>query len=224
MQPYFFPYIGYYQLAYEVEKFVFLDDVNFIKKGYINRNAILLQGQRHEFSVPVAKVSQNRHINEHNYTGEFDSFLALVEQSYKKAPFFAEVFPIVQSVVLDANQNVAKKNARSLIEVFSYLGIHRDFSFSSDITLDEKYKAQERIIALCQKLHIDQYRNAIGGQQLYDIPTFNSAGIELKFIKSNIQSYPQGITPFVPHLSIIDVLMHCSKDVVMHHLTEYSLI
>lgn len=224
MQPYFFPYIGYYQLAYEAEKFVFLDDVNFIKKGYINRNAILLQGRRHDFSVPVTKISQNRHINDHNYTGNFSQFLSLIEQVYKKSPFFADVFPIVQSVALNPDQNVARKNANSIACVFSYLGIERDFIFSSDMDLNVEYKSQDRILALCQKVGINCYRNAIGGQALYDKKIFAEKSIDLKFIETKIQSYQQVSANFVPYLSIIDVLMHCDKRAVSHLLTEYSLV
>lgn len=224
MQPYFFPYIGYYQLVYEVEKFVFLDDVNFIKKGYINRNAILLQGQRYEFSVPVSKVSQNRHINDHNYTGEFEQFLSLIERGYKKAPFFSDVFPIIQSVALAPNQNVAKKNADSITSIFSYLNIYKDFSFASDNNLDGEYKGQERILALCQKLGINRYRNAIGGRELYDLESFNKNGIELKFIETQLKAYKQGAADFVPYLSMIDILMHCNKEEVIDLLNKYSLV
>lgn len=224
MQPYFFPYIGYYQLAYEVERFVFLDDVNYIKKGFINRNAILLQNERHEFSVPVEKISQNRAINKHNYTGEFSKFLSLIWQAYKKAPFFEQVMPLVESVVRDGDNNVARKNAKSLTAVFSYLGIEREYIFSSDVELEDEKKGQDRILALCQKLNINKYRNAIGGRELYDKNTFNSAGIDLKFIQSNIRPYRQTKCEFVSHLSIIDILMHCDKEEIKHQLSSYLLI
>ena len=223
MQPYFFPYIGYYQLAYEVEKFVFLDDVNFIKKGYINRNAILLKGRRHQFSIPVVQVSQNRYISEHNYTGDFSSFLALVEQSYKKAPFYTEVFPIIQSVALGDDQNVARKNSKSLVDVFSYLGISRDFAFSSNISVGREYKAQEKILKICQSLSINQYRNAIGGKAIYSPEKFHAQGIEIKFIETHAHTYSQGVADFTPYLSMIDVLMHCDKETVRHLLSDYSL-
>lgn len=223
MQPYFFPYIGYYQLAYEVEKFVFLDDVNFIKKGYINRNAILLQGQRHEFSVPVSKISQNRPINDHYYTGDFEQFLSLTEQAYKKAPFFADIFPLIQSVALDAEQNVARKNAKSITSVFSYLGTERVFGFSSQYQLSSEQKGQERILTLCQKIGIDRYRNAIGGQALYDKHHFAEKSIDLKFIETKARPYQQASAGFTPHLSMIDILMHCDKQTTYHLLTEYSL-
>jgi hypothetical protein len=223
MQPYLFPYIGYYQLAYEVDKFVFLDDVNFIKKGYINRNAVLLQGQRHEFSVPVAKVSQNRHINEHSYTGEFTAFLGLIKQSYSSAPFFKDIWPLVESVVLDADLNVARKNAKSISAVFSYLGVDREFLFSSDIGLDAEYKGQERILALCQNIGIKQYRNAVGGQSLYEASAFNAKEIQLRFIQTHLQPYAQSTANFVPYLSMIDVLMYCDKLEATNLLKGYAL-
>lgn len=224
MQPYFFPYIGYYQLAYEVEKFIFLDDVNFIKKGFINSNSILLQGKRHDFSIPVLKVSQNRHISDHFYAGEFGSFLKTLESGYKKAPFFLDVWPMVEAVITDANNNVAAKNALSVTSVFSYLGLERNFEFSSRTRFAEPFKGQDRIIALCDELKIDRYRNSIGGRHLYSHDAFASRGIELNFIQSESVRYVQKSPEFVPNLSIIDVLMHCDKPRVVELLGMYELV
>ncbi len=154
MQPYFFPYIGYYQLGYEVEKFVFFDDVNYIKKGFINRNSIYQDGRRKDFSVPVLKISQNRKINEHNYVGDFASFIKMLEHAYSKAPFYKKVMPIVTEVVNDGDLNVARKNANSIKCVFEYLGLDRDFSFSSQLGIGDENKAQERILAICEKLNV----------------------------------------------------------------------
>ncbi len=224
MQPYFFPYIGYYQLAYEVDTYVFLDDVNFIKKGYINRNAILLQGRRHAFSIPVSQLSQNRTIQLHDYQDDLSSFLRLVQQAYRKAPFFDTVMPLIESVAMDPDNNVARKNAKSLTAVFAYLGLERVFLFSSEVASCGVQKGQDRIIALCRQLGIDQYRNAIGGQMLYDGTAFQEAGIELRFIQSNMQPYPQGKGDFVAHLSIIDALMHCDRQTLIELIGAYSLV
>lgn len=224
MQPYFFPYIGYYQLAYEVEKFVFLDDVNYIKKGYINRNSMLLGGSRHDFSLPVSKISQNRLIVEHNYIGDFSGFLRLVERAYKNAPCFSAVMPLIERVALDTELNVARKNAESITIVFDYLGLHRDFLFSSNVELPAGIKGQERILRLCQELGICKYRNAIGGKAIYSREDFSAAGIELFFVKSEIQPYFQDKHNFISHLSMIDVLMHCSKESVVAMLADYSLV
>lgn len=224
MQPYFFPYIGYYQLAYAAEKFIFLDDVNYIKKGYINRNSILLNGNKFDFSVPVEKVSQNRKINEHNYINNFSDFLLLIENAYKKMPQFNQVMPLIEEIVLDENLNVAQKNSRSLSAVFRYLDLHREFIFSSDIDQAHKDKGQTRILTLCKKTNIDQYRNAIGGQSLYEAKAFENENIELKFTKSNTSKYDQGSQEFIGNLSIIDVLMHCEKSTVIKLFEDYTLI
>lgn len=224
MQPYFFPYIGYYQLAYAVEKFVFLDDVNYIKKGYINRNSILSQGNRFDFSIPVEKISQNRKIHEHNYTGDFSKFLSMLENSYKKSPHFDTAMPLIEHIVLDRNLNVAEKNSKSLIDVFGYLKIHRNFLFSSQIDENPDEKGQNRILKICKKTGITQYRNAIGGQSLYDASTFRASNIELKFIQSHATTYPQGHPDFIANLSMIDMLMNCNKSELENALNKYSLI
>lgn len=224
MQPYFFPYIGYYQLAYEVDRYVFLDDVTFIKQGYINRNSIILQGRRHDFSIPVLNISSYRNINDHEYSGDFSKLLKLIESSYRKAPFFSLVMPLVEEVVRDPDNNVARKNAKSLTAVFSYLGLEREYLFSSDVALDRGLKGQDRILALCHKLGVDRYRNAIGGQGLYDADAFTASEIELKFIKTNIRPYSQSKGDFVPHLSIIDILMYCDKPSVLGQISDYFLV
>jgi len=224
MQPYFFPYIGYYQLAYEVERFVFLDDVTFIKQGYINRNSILLNGDRHDFSIPVSKISSYRAISDHEYVGEYLKFMKLIEQAYKKAPFYSDAMQLIEAVIADQDNNVSHKNAKTVTAVFDYLGLNRDFLFSSDIEESAILKGQDRIIALCEKLMIDKYRNSIGGQSLYSQGAFGAAGVELKFIETNMQPYFQGRSDFVSHLSMIDVLMHCDKKTIIDMLGAYALI
>lgn len=224
MQPYFFPYIGYYQLAYDVKKYVFLDDVTFIKQGYINRNSILLQGKRHEFTLPVNNISSFRNINEHAYQENFSKFLKLLDSAYKKAPFFDVVMPLIESIVLDGNINVAQKNAKSLTQVFEYLGLEREFIFASEVRGGGGKKGQERVIDICQNLGVKQYCNAIGGKDIYDAKCFNVAGIDLKFLQSKIPPYSQGKNNFISHLSIIDILMHCERGVVIKMLGDYDLV
>lgn len=224
MQPYFFPYIGYYQLVYEVKKFIFLDNVNYIKKGYINRNSILLNGVRHDFVIPVRNISQNRTIDQHEYVGDFNDFLSSVKQGYKKAPNFEAAISLIERVVSDHDNNVARKNARTVTEVFDYLGILRSFSFSSMEDVDGALKGSDRILAISNKNGIDQYRNSIGGKNLYNHEEFAAAGIELKFIQSKILPYPQGVHEFTPGLSMIDLLMHCDKEHIVSMLSEYTLV
>lgn len=212
MQPYFFPYLGYYQMAAHVDAFVFFDDVHFIKKGFINRNQILSNGQAKRFTVPVRQVSQNRRIHEHEYTGEFDSFLALVERSYRRAPHFETVFPMVAEVVAGNERNVARVNARSIEMVLAYLGIQQRFSLASVLEIPDDIRGQDRILAVCELLDATHYINASGGRALYNQDVFEQRGLQLQFFEPELPKYGQGGGGFVNGLSILDAMMWCAPE------------
>ena len=224
MQPYFFPYIGYYQLVASVDEFVFFDDVTYIKKGHINRNSILLNRNQFDFTIPISKVSQNKKILDHYYSGEFESFFRKITYSYKKAPWFLKVIPIIERVIFDSNNCVAEKNAKSIQMVCEYIGLNRAYSFSSALRIDEKFKAQDRVIEICKRKKSSEYHNASGGINLYRSEDFKKDGIELKFVKTKSMVYSQGDRDFVPNLSIIDVLMWNDLATVRSLLQEYVLV
>ena len=222
MQPYFFPYIGYFQLAAAVDEFVFFDDVNFIKKGFINRNSLLLDGVAFAFSVSVAKISQNKAINEHDYISDFSAFLKQIQSFYNKAPNFGKVYELIRDVCLDDDLNVAKKNALGVARVFDYLNISFNYSFSSRDLNDHQLKGQEKILNICERKRATEYFNAIGGIDLYSRDVFEKQGIKLHFVKPNIKSYEQLGNEFVKGLSIIDVLMFCDKSVIQKNIQEVN--
>ncbi len=223
MQPYFFPYIGYYQLAYDVDTFVFLDNVNFIKKGYINRNIIIENGRASQFTIPIHKLSQNKKINAHEYLNDFSPFLKRISNTYRKSPFFKAVMPVIEGVANHATSNVAIKNSLSIKAVFDYLGLKRDFISSSDLTLRNLTKGQDRIIDICKTLRISEYVNAEGGAQLYDTKYFKFFDINLKFLRCNIQVdlYQDGHRAHYP--SIIHALMYQDKNEILQMLERYSI-
>jgi hypothetical protein len=223
MQPYFFPYLGTFQLAQAVDAFVFYDDVAFIKKGYIHRNALLGPEGPQAFTIPVKDVSQNRAIGEHVYAGEWKAFLATIRQLYRRATMFDAVYPLVEGVVLDPDENVARKNALGFMRVFEYLGVEREWSFASRHSLPAELRAQQRILALSERERATIYVNAAGGRALYEPSNFADAGIELRFLASAAQPYAQGRDPFVPNLSMIDVLMHCEPRAVRERLEQFTL-
>lgn len=223
MQPYFFPYLGYYQLARSVDHFVFLDDVAFIKSGFINRNHILAGRRPFQFSIPVADASQNRKINEHFFIGQFRKFLAQLRQEYMRAPFFREVFALIESVVLHPEQNVAIKNAQSITAVFDYLGLPLSGALASQCAIPPT-RGQERILALCERYAATAYHNASGGRHLYDAARFAACHVELRFLNNRFPSYDQNAgEAFVPGLSIIDVLMHAPPEQARRMLQSYDL-
>jgi len=224
MQPYLFPYIGYYQLVQAVDEFIFFDDVNFSKKSFISRNTILVNGVKAQFRLPVVKKSQNRRIQEHEFIGEYDEFFALIRAGYEKTPYFDDVFPIVEETLSTQNRGVAKVNAFSIQLVSDYLGLKSTFSFSSELAIEDKYKAQSRVIKICKTKMADCYVNSIGGLHLYDARAFKEKGINLKFLKPRSIEYRQNQKNFVPSLSIIDVLMWNSKDEILELLGNYDII
>ncbi len=224
MQPYLFPYLGYYQLAFAVDRWVFHDDVMYIKQGYINRNYILLNGAACRFSIPIRAQSDSRPINEHHAIPPFDKILRVISQAYAKAPHFAQVFPLVESVLDGGETNIARMGGASLHVVFDYLGIALPTSWASSMTGHRQLKGQDRVLAICESLGAKEYVNPIGGLELYREDTFASRGIRLRFHRMRRVSYRQGDFPFVPNLSIIDVRMHNDPDVVRKLLGECDLL
>lgn len=231
MQPYLFPYIGYFQLINTVDKFVIYDDVNFIKQGWINRNNILVQGKPYLFTLPLKNQSSFSKINEVfvNST-QYDSWrkksMRTLEQSYKKAPFFEDIYNLVDNVldVGDKEIDIATIATKSLVEISKYLEINTEFVFSSSVYDNEDLSGKARVINICKKEKATYYINPIGGQELYDKFFFKESGIELSFIKTGSIEYNQFKNGFVPWLSIIDVLMFNSIGETKLLLNKFELV
>lgn len=227
MQPYFFPYLGYWQMILTADTFVIFDDVNFIKRGWINRNNILINGSAHLISLPLLAASQNKHIKDIWVTDSLkdkEKLLKTIEVAYKKAPFFNDVFPIVYDTVLSKDNNLARLLRNQFESVFNYLDVKAKVLFSSDIDKNEDLRAQDKIIDICKRLNTTHYINAIGGTDLYDRQAFANEGMKLSFIKMRPIDYKQFNNEFVPNLSFIDVLMFNSRRDVGLMLNEFDLI
>ena len=227
MQPYLFPYLGYWQMIASADKFVLFDDVNYIVRGWINRNNILMNGQAHLFTLPLNGASPNKLIRDltlQNNVKDRNKLLRSLECSYRKAPMFQTVFPIIAGIVSNGEENLVAYLLFQFREIYRYLGIEDNMLLSSEIPQDPTLKAQNKIMGICKYLHADHYVNAIGGQSLYDRKYFEAEGIKLSFIKMNDISYRQYGGPFVPFLSIIDVLMFNTVEETRKLLNEYTLI
>lgn len=223
MQPYLFPYLGYYQLVNSVDKFVFYDDVNFIKRGYINRNNILSNGKGVRFTLPVPGATQNKKINEFSFSSDVKKLLTTIKQSYARAPYFGDVYPIIEKVLTQDDRSVTNLCKNSIISVFEYLQINKEFFVSSELDYPRETSAAEKLINISKKLECNKYINSPGGVDLYSKEYFFSKDIELSFIKMNEVIYKQRGEEFVPQLSMIDVLMWNDKNTVINFLNEYSL-
>lgn len=223
MQPYLFPYIGYWQLINAVEQFVIFDDVNFIKKGFINRNNILVDAEPKRFTLQLVKASQNKLINETEVGENASEILKLIEINYQKAPYYQDVFPILKDILMQNEKNLARFIGYSLFKLSEYMGIYTHFIYSSQIEKNNTLKSQDKIVEICKKMQATEYVNAIGGRSLYESEAFRQNGLELYFLESLKIEYKQFQNEFVPNLSIIDILMFNDKSNIKHALNNYSL-
>ncbi len=226
MQPYIFPYIGYWQLINAVNTFVILDDVNFIKKGWINRNRILLNGKLHLFTIPLKKASQNKLIKEIELAAggkTKQEFLKTINLAYNKAPYFKNVFPLIEEIILNKETSLSEYVFYSLKKITQYIGINTNFILSSEIEKDNNFKGQDKIIDICKKLEAKEYINLPGGVELYDKKIFETQGVELKFIKTGYIEYQQFNNDFISNLSVIDIMMFKSKKQLIEIVNNFCL-
>lgn len=229
MQPYVFPYIGYFQLISSVDKFVFYDDVNFIKKGWINKNRILVNGSDFSFSIPIEKISQNKLISEtliksDLYDAWTNKFLQTLELNYKKAPQFDNVYEIVRDTIVYKYDTISSLAIRSITNVLSYLNIEKKIILSSKTYDNIDLVKGQRLVDICRIEDSLFYVNSIGGQALYDKDEFLSQGIQLNFLRPQIEIYKQFNSNFVPGLSIIDILMFNDKEKVVQMCNKICLV
>ena len=228
MQPYIFPYLGYFQLIKSVDKFIFYDDVNFIKKGWINRNKILINGKESIITFPLIKASQNKLINEIDLflnNKDKKKIIAKLEMAYKKAPYFDSTINLVKEIINADLSNIAKYSANSITKISDFLEIDVSFDFSSIQSPESKgMDKADRLIHICKKNNSNQYINSIGGQTLYSKEYFNANGVNLSFIENYIEPYLQFGEEFVPNLSIIDIIMFNDTKTVRKMLNKYKLI
>jgi WbqC-like protein family len=211
MQPYLFPYLGYFQLAAAVDCFVFYDDVNFIKNGWINRNRLFLSGDVRYFTVPLLGASSSSSIAQVGVQpGEVwrRKILESIAQSYAQAPHVAPVLEMV-SAVLEGPQtaSIGALAKQSVVAVAEYLGLHTAFVWTSQKYGNASLRGVERVLDICRREAASCYVNLPGGRSLYDAAQFAAAGVELAFIEPRLPQYDCGRRPFHAGLSIIDVLM-----------------
>lgn len=227
MQPYFVPYIGYWQLMNAVDKYVIYDDVNFIKGGWINRNRILINGKTNYFNIPMMGASPNKLINEVNVNKDerlIRKNLRTIEGAYKRAPYYQVVYPIVERIFKTEKENIAEFIYESFQIINDYLGIETELIMSSTLNKECSLKGEDKVLAICKELGATEYYNAIGGQKLYSFEDFRKHGIALKFVQTEKIVYEQFGEEFKPNLSIIDVMMFNSSTEIRKMLGLFTVI
>ena len=226
MQPYFLPYIGYFQLIGAVDLFVVYDQIKYTKKGWINRNRMLLNGADATFSLPLRKAADSLNIVDRQLAADFNrtKLLAQFYGAYRTAPYFDQTYPLLDALVKHDDDNLFAYLLHALRLTCAHLALRTPIQTSSKFDIDNELKAQDKVIALCKATGADSYVNAIGGVGLYDPGSFAKNNLNLHFLKSRPLTYRQFNGEFVPWLSIVDVLMFNALGVIQSKiLTDYDL-
>lgn len=227
MQPYFFPYIGYWQLIQVVDRFVIYDDVNFIKGGWINRNRILINGKPSYITVPLYHASSYKKICDISLQSSLTwrkKMIKSIENTYRKAPFFTEIFPAIKRIISFETNNLAELLAYSITSLSTFMRIKTEIVKTSRCYDNNNLNGQDRVLDICKLEGATTYINLQGGQTLYDRESFHSANLDLRFIKILPLPYKQRSAGFVPYLSIIDALMELGALSIEQRLGEFDLI
>lgn len=226
MQPYLFPYIGYFQLIYACDCFINYDDVKYIKRGWINRNYILCNSEPLLFTMPLEKASQNKSIRDISIYDDASwkrKFLTTLHFSYKNAEFYKNIITLLEDILFFESRNLSVFILNSIKKISEYLSIPTEITDSSSVFNNDNLKKEKRIIDICRKTGADEYINPAGGIELYSKKDFESEGIKIKFLKPGYISYKQFGSKFTENLSIIDVLMFNPQKKVSEFLKEFEL-
>lgn len=227
MQPYFFPYIGYFQLINAVDKFVLYDDIEYTKKGWINRNRILVNGKDAYISLPLLNASDFLPVKERHlaitWETEKKKTLNKIKETYRKAPFFKETYALIEKCLEFKNTNLFDFIFNSLKDLLEFLNIQTPIIISSGFSLATELKSEKKVIEICKLTNASHYINPIGGISLYSKESFKQHGLQLSFLQSEEIQYAQFNHDFVPWLSIIDVMMFNSIENIDAFLKKYKL-
>ena len=227
MQPYFLPYIGYWQLISAVDAFVVYNNIKYTKKGWINRNRVLVNGAEAGFSLPLRKDSDFLNVNQRYLAESYDreDLLNRFREAYRKAPEYYSAMPLVEQIIRNTDMNLFEYIFASIRSVCDFLGIKTPLLVSSTIDCDHSLKSAERVQAICKALGAETYINPIGGAELYSKKDFSAKGINLKFIKTSVFEYQQSGNLFVPYLSILDIMMYNSVERIKYNINNiYNLV
>ena len=227
MQPYFLPYLGYFQMVNAVDQFVIYDDIQYTKQSWFNRNKFLLNGKPHYFTIPVKKDSDFLNVDEREVSPDYQyqkkELIARFELAYKKAPYFDQVYPMLLEILNCEERNLYRFIRYSFDCVCDYLKIDTKVTPSSRVDGEENLSGKERLIGICEKLGGKHYINLPGGRTFYNKKDFERKGIQLSFIDPIFTEYDQFGEKFIPGLSILDVMMFNPVDKIKEMLQRFEL-
>lgn len=209
MQPYFLPYIGYFQLLEHCDTFVLYDDIQYSKRGWINRNRILASGKPRTITLPLRRASDYADVRDREIASEYSpkAMMAVLRQSYCRAPFWTNYEQLLEGILRFSSRNLYEFVANSISAVARHVGIQTPVVTSSSLGIDRSLRGEQRVLATCMAVGATEYVNPIGGWNLYDDNAFAALGLRLSFLRSLMTPYAQFSFPYVEALSIVDTMM-----------------
>ncbi|HDK7174834.1 TPA: WbqC family protein [Clostridium botulinum] len=231
MQPYFFPYLGYFSLIKNTDKFILFDTVQFIKHGWIERNRILKPNSGWQYiSVPLAKHSRETKIKDIIINNDFDwrdKILRQLEHYKKRSPFYQNTIDILKDALDIDTNSIVKLNEHILKVICTYIGIEFNAKIFSKMNLriNQVNEPDEWALNICKALgNIEEYWNPEGGLEFFDSKKYEKVNIKINFLKMNFQRYSQRRPEFNEGLSIIDVMMFNEPSKINNMLNDYDLL
>jgi len=232
MQPYFFPYVGYFSLIGCTDVFIVFDEGQYARRSWMNRNRIC-HPARCDFSyitLDVKKATHNekiKNIEAFDIDSTFRRILTQLEVAYrKKAPYYDETMILIERIFNTRESNLSRLNVEGIHKICQHIGLEFNYMFYSDLdlTVGNVSAPDEWAVVICKAMGYDQYVNPIGGLDFYDTNKYIDAGVEIKFVKNNLVVYEQKKKNFIPWLSIIDVLMFNGRLETLRIINEYELV
>lgn len=214
LQPYFAPYIGYFQLMKHCDCLVLFDDVQYTKNSWITRNRIQNRGKVVNISLSVRHSPSNSLIVDKQLASSFDGnqILRQLDDAYRKAKFYGDARNIIGSFLHFKTSSLFDYLSNSILVICQYLEIETNIVRSSATEVSKCHRGENRVIEICRTLGATRYINPIGGTSLYSLERFKESNLELVFLKSRLSPYSQGLPDFIPSLSIIDLMANCSRE------------
>jgi hypothetical protein len=230
MQPYFFPYIGYYQLIQAADRFILFNDVQYIRHGWINRNRILKPADGVQYIImPLASHARNtliKDISPADVETSKDKILRQIEHYKKAAPYYSVVRALIGDCFAATPGSITEMNAGYLKATCDYIGIDYTIEISSQMNFDYSgvQDAGEWALRMCEQLQATGYINTAGGMELFNKARFEQSRIRLQFLQPALKEYDQRRKQFEPGLSIIDVMMFNEPAAIKNLLNDYQLV
>jgi len=207
-QPGYLPWLGFFKKISSSDQFVFLDDVQFEKNGWHNRNKIRTSDGWIWLTVPTkAKFGMN--LNEIKIDNSIDwekKHKRAIEINYSKTPYFKNYWDELESIFNKKHELLIEFNLELIKFIMKNLQIKTPTIFSSELNIDGK--SSERILNICNKLKSKIYLSGKLGKDYLNLDDFTSNGIEVKFQDYKHPTYEQRFDPFLPNMATIDLLFN----------------